>query len=63
MIIYQCDIDIPKYKENNSIISHFEQHIKPAIDENEIPIRFEIKKTLSNKYKCELVVLILKNAT
>ncbi|MCH7732443.1 MAG: DUF3326 domain-containing protein [Candidatus Marinimicrobia bacterium] len=61
MIIYQRDVDIPIYKENNSIISHFEQHIKASLDGNEIPIRFVITQTDNNKYKCELGVLSVNN--
>ncbi len=61
MIVYQREVNIPKYKENNSIISHFEQHIKANIDENEIPIRFVITQTDNNKYKCELGVIRVNN--
>lgn len=62
MIIYQRDIDIPKYNGNDSIIDYFERQIKIKIDEGEIPIRFVITKTDNNKYKCELGVLRFNNS-
>ncbi len=57
MIIYQRDIDLPKYDGNDSIIDYFEEQIKIKIDDGEIPIRFGITKTDNNNYKCELGVL------
>lgn len=61
MIIYQRDIDIPKYEGNTSIIEYLKQQIINYCDEGEIPIRFGIIKTDKYKYKCELSILHLNN--
>ena len=61
MIIYQRDIDLPRYDGNNSIIEYFEQQIKIKLDEGEIPIRFGITKTDNSKYRCELGILRTNN--
>jgi len=61
MIIFQRDINLPKYEGNDSIIEFFNQQIINNCDEGEIPIRFGITKTDNNFYKCELGILRINN--
>jgi len=61
MIMFQRDINLPKFEGNDSIIEFFNQQIINNCDEGEIPIRFGITKTDNNYYKCELGVLRINN--
>ena len=57
MLLFEKEINIPAWKENGSLLEYFMQNVNEQLSSNEIPIRFAITKSDSDRCTCELGIL------
>lgn len=57
MLLIEQEIDILAPSESTSLLTHFREHVRDRLPANEIPVRFVVTESISNRYCCELGVL------
>ena len=54
MLIYEKELNIPVVSGHQNLISHFAQKVDALLPKDEIPVRFAVTATDSNRYRCEI---------
>ena len=57
MILNEKELNLPKVKNNDNLLSYLTENVVARLDSNEMPVRFVITNTNDNAYHCELGVL------
>ncbi len=63
MLLIEQDVVIPAWKGSGSLIRYFEQAISEHIPRHEVPVRFVVTESNTDKYHCELSVIAGINNT